>query len=106
MKELLIFVLLIFFIEIKTENKETSSVPNEETISKPNKDPSKELPKKAYNCLKKYPFSKCPKNTKKYGVKCCIEPPVKCISGKISGGKCKCPARSKLINGQCIKISI
>ena len=104
MKELLIFLLLIFFIEIKTQNEELTSIPDEKTISKPNEEPSKEPSKRVNNCLKGFFFINCPKGFRSYGGKCCNEAPVKCRGGKVLDNKCICPARKKLISGQCIRI--
>ena len=96
--------MLIFFIEIKAQNVEPISKPNEETTSKPNEEPFKDPSQRRTFCFGK--ICKCPKGFRNYNGICYKDPPVKCEGGRISGNKCICPSRTKLINGKCIYISI
>ena len=89
MKELLIFLLLIFFIEVKTQN----------TTTKPT---SKIIPCSGGRVVSG--VCKCPIGTKYYSGKCLKQAPVKCVGGKISNNNCVCPQKTKLKNGVCTKV--
>ena len=87
MKELLIFLLLIFFIEVKTQNSTSTT--------------------KIIACSGGRVVSgvcKCPIGKKNYGGKCLNKAPIKCKGGKIINNICVCPKGTKLKGGKCAKI--
>ena len=91
MKELLIFLFLIFFIEVKTGNNTTVVKKTSKIIA----------------CSGGRVVSgacKCPTGTKYYGGKCSRFAPVPCLHGRISNNKCVCPKRTRLKNGSCVKV--
>ena len=93
MKELLIFLLLIFFIEAKKQNSRLSLAPKK----KP----------RIFRCIGGRivsGFCNCPIGTKYYGGKCSRFAPVPCLHGRISNNKCVCPKRTRLKNGSCVKV--
>jgi hypothetical protein len=91
MKELLIFLLLIFFIEVNTQNS-TSTVQKATKI----------IPCSGGRVVSG--VCKCPSGTKYYSGKCSKQAPVKCVGGKISNNNCVCPQKTKLKNGVCTKV--
>ena len=77
MKELLIFLLLLLFIE----NKQANYCNGGRIIAG---------------------FCKCPKNSiNSKGI--CIKP-IRCTGGNITGSSCICPKKTKLINGYCVPL--
>ena len=117
MKGLLIFLLLIFFIESRVPNNTFVKSTN---TRKPNKNSTQEsgskLPitkpiskptSKIISCTGGRVVSgtcKCPNETKYYNGKCVKETPVKCLGGQISNNSCVCPQKTKLQNGICIGV--
>ena len=87
MKELLIFLLLIFFIEVKTQNTTSTT---------------RIIPCSGGRVISG--VCKCPMGTKYYSGKCLGKAPVKCIGGKIFNNNCVCPLKTKLTNGECTKV--
>ena len=95
MKELLIFLLLIFFIEVKTQNL---SSPQLAKLIKT----SKVIPCSGGRVVSG--VCKCPIGKKNYGGKCLNKAPIKCKGGKIINNICVCPKGTKLKGGKCAKI--
>ena len=94
MKELLIFLLLIFFIEAKKQNLRLSGTSIMRKTSR------------IIRCSGGRVVSgvcKCPSGTRYYGGRCSKIAPVQCVGGRISNNKCICPKGTKLKNGSCVK---
>ena len=113
MKELLAFLLLIFFIESKPiltpilkRNNGSPASPKENPTYQQNIDESIVKPTSTILFCEGGQivagFCKCPKGTKNYRGKCSVLPPVKCEGGIINGNKCSCPPKTKLIKGRCV----
>ena len=109
MKELLIFLLLIFFIENKQQIIEPITKPNNAIITKQSKslssNPTEEPIKQIKFCdggKKVLGFCKCPRGYILYNGICTKQPPVKCEGGKLYGFNCICPRWTKLIKGKCV----
>ena len=107
MNELLIFLLLLFFIENKppifkpiTNPFKTIQKPNKQLDSKPTEEPIKQ---RIFCEGGKIIFGicKCPKGLKNYNGKRTKQPPVKCEGGNLYGSNCICPRGTKLKNGKC-----
>ena len=77
MKELLIFLLLLLFIENKTIT--------------------------AFRDIKRGFYPTCPKGSRSESGKC-IKENERCVGGKVYKNECICPAGRKLKNGKCEKI--
>ena len=95
MKELLIFLLLIFFIEVKTKNLRPS--PGTKIIKT-----SKVIPCSGGRVVSG--VCKCPNGKKNYGGKCLKKAPIICRGGSISNNICICPKGTKLKGGKCAKV--
>ena len=118
MKELLIFLLLIFFIESKTQIsepipkpigkinlkaiKKTISKQNEVSISKQIGETTKPF-KSCVGGILINDFCKCPKGTKYYRGICTKQPLVKCEGGILKDNKCICLSKKRLPNGKCLE---
>ena len=95
MKVLLIFLLLIFFIEVKTKNLRS---PRGTKIIKS----SRVIPCSGGRV--EAGICKCPSGKRNYGGKCLSRAPVICRGGKIINNNCVCSKGTKLKGGKCAKI--
>ena len=110
MKELLIFLLLIFLIESKPQISEPIPKPIgktnlkliKETISKQIGETTKPF-KSCVGGILINDFCKCPKGYKYYHGICTKQPLVKCEGGILKDNKCICLSKKRLQNGKCLE---